>query len=211
MTHRIIDVKALEDFVVLAIFQNGVVKEYDVKILVNIFPQFLGLSKDIALFNTVKVDVGGYGISWTDELDLSAEEIWDNGVEKQSNCRVDIANQVGYKLTHARNEANITQKELADKLKQFFDKRIHKEDADIKRFEPYREKLDNFTKMSQDEFKSFLDVAIDYRNKTGMFPENVCDYIIKQLLIKHLQQVYLFVFYLCSYLYLKKLALFLHQ
>ena len=32
MTHRIIDVKALEDFVVLVIFQNGVVKEYDVKI-----------------------------------------------------------------------------------------------------------------------------------------------------------------------------------
>ena len=77
-------------------------------------------------------------------------------------------------------------KELADKLKQFFDKRIHKEDADIKRFEPYREKLDNFTKMSQDEFKSFLNVAIDYRNKTGMFPENVCDYIIKQLLISKL-------------------------
>ena len=115
MTHRIIDVKALEDFVVLAIFQNGVVKEYDVKNLVNIFPQFLSLSKDIVLFNTVKVDVGGYGISWNDELDLSAEEIWDNGVEKQTICRVDIANQVGYKLTNARNEANITQKELADK------------------------------------------------------------------------------------------------
>ena len=75
-------------------------------------------------------------------------------------------------------------KELTDKLKQFFNSRIHKEEADITSFEPYKEKLDGFTKMSEYQFESFLNIALDYRNKTGMFPENVCDYIIKQCILR---------------------------
>ena len=31
------------------------------------------------MFATVSVDVGGYGIVWNDELDLSYEELWENG------------------------------------------------------------------------------------------------------------------------------------
>ena len=30
--------------------------------------------------NCVHVDTGGYGIVWNDELDLSANELWNNGV-----------------------------------------------------------------------------------------------------------------------------------
>lgn len=29
-------------------------------------------------FENVEVDVGGYGIVWDDELDLSCDELWDN-------------------------------------------------------------------------------------------------------------------------------------
>ena len=32
------------------------------------------------LFEQVKVDSGGYGISWNDELDLSCNELYYNGV-----------------------------------------------------------------------------------------------------------------------------------
>ena len=32
-------------------------------------------------FNQVKVDAGGYGISWNDEIDLAESELWLNGVE----------------------------------------------------------------------------------------------------------------------------------
>ena len=35
------------------------------------------------LFDQVKVDVGGYGISWNDDLDLSCEELWINGKEEE--------------------------------------------------------------------------------------------------------------------------------
>lgn len=31
------------------------------------------------LFSCVAVDVGGYGIVWNDELDLSCDELWENG------------------------------------------------------------------------------------------------------------------------------------
>ena len=31
------------------------------------------------LFNKVKVDVGGYGIAWDEDIDLSSKEIWKNG------------------------------------------------------------------------------------------------------------------------------------
>lgn len=35
--------------------------------------------KEKELFEKVKVDVGGYGISWNEDIDLSCEEIWENG------------------------------------------------------------------------------------------------------------------------------------
>jgi hypothetical protein len=34
-----------------------------------------------AFFKSVRVDAGGYGISWNDEVDLSEFELWTNGVE----------------------------------------------------------------------------------------------------------------------------------
>lgn len=39
------------------------------------------LLKNDAFFKTVKADVGGYGISWNDDIDLSEYELWTNGVE----------------------------------------------------------------------------------------------------------------------------------
>ena len=31
------------------------------------------------LFNSVSVDSGGYGISWNDDVDISCDELWENG------------------------------------------------------------------------------------------------------------------------------------
>jgi hypothetical protein len=39
------------------------------------------LLKNDAFFKSVKVDAGGYGISWSDEIDLSEHELWTNGIE----------------------------------------------------------------------------------------------------------------------------------
>ena len=37
-----------------------------------------------AFFKSVKVDPGGYGVSWNDEVDLSEYELWVNGKELAS-------------------------------------------------------------------------------------------------------------------------------
>jgi len=41
-------------------------------------PQFHLLASP-AFFNAVRVDPGGYGISWSDDIDLSEYELWTNG------------------------------------------------------------------------------------------------------------------------------------
>ena len=58
-------------------FQNGVTKKYDCTPLLA-RPEF-HLLKTPALFRAVRVDAGGYGVSWNDDLDLSEYELWTNG------------------------------------------------------------------------------------------------------------------------------------
>jgi hypothetical protein len=79
-TPKIADVKPLPGKRLEVEFDNGIRKEYDCNpVLVR--PEFYLLKED-AFFNTAKVDSGGYGISWNDQIDLSEYEVWVNGVEK---------------------------------------------------------------------------------------------------------------------------------
>ena len=115
MTHRVKKVRTLENFVVSVVFQNGTAKEYDVKTLFLQFPQFGELQRDEKLWKKVKVDEGGYGISWNDNLDLSSEELWDNGKTSDRQDDVDIFSLVGAEITRKREQVGLTQKELAEK------------------------------------------------------------------------------------------------
>lgn len=117
MTHRIIEVKALENFVVSVVFQDGIEKVYDIRSLYSKYPQFLTFESNVELFEKVQVDVGGCGISWNDDLDLSSEEIWDNGELTDTVHKVDVLSELGASLTKARDRARVTQKELAEKVR----------------------------------------------------------------------------------------------
>ncbi|MBQ7216900.1 MAG: DUF2442 domain-containing protein [Synergistaceae bacterium] len=77
--HRIKNVTPLKDMILLAEFQDGTVRHYDVKPLKEKIPVFGMLDYVHGLFEQVRVDAGGYGIVWNDELDLAAEEIYCNG------------------------------------------------------------------------------------------------------------------------------------
>lgn len=79
MFHKVKNVKALPNFILQVDFINGISKYYDVKPLFPLWKQFTALQSTTNLFNLVKVDVGGYGISWNDEIDLSCDELWENG------------------------------------------------------------------------------------------------------------------------------------
>ena len=76
--HTIKSVKPLKNMILYVIFNDGTNKKYDVKVLVKKYDIFKKL-KNEKLFNSVKVDIGGYGIIWNEEIDLSSEEIWNNG------------------------------------------------------------------------------------------------------------------------------------
>ena len=77
--HTIKSVKPLKDMVIEVLFFTGESKKYDIKPLTKKFKSFEKLN-DINLFNKVKVEIGGYAIIWDENIDLSSEEIWKNGV-----------------------------------------------------------------------------------------------------------------------------------
>ena len=76
---KIIGVVPLADFGLEVTFDGGMVKRLDVKPYIAEFAPFAQL-KNIALFNSVKVDTGGMGIVWNDQIDLSRYDAWEFGV-----------------------------------------------------------------------------------------------------------------------------------
>ena len=80
MFYKIQDVKPLEKYKLLVTFTNGEIKNYDVKPLFEKWEVFKDLIYINGLFQQVKVDAGGYGISWNDDIDLSCDELYYNGV-----------------------------------------------------------------------------------------------------------------------------------
>ncbi len=80
MFHKIRNVFPLQNYELLVEFSVGVTKIYDVKPLFK-WKQVFNDLKENELFYGVEVDVGGCGIIWNDNLDLSCEELWANGIE----------------------------------------------------------------------------------------------------------------------------------
>ena len=79
MFHKIKNVSALPEYKLSIQFSQGVTKIYDVSPLFEKIPLFQDLKKDPLLFSCVTVDVGGYGIVWNDDIDISCDELWENG------------------------------------------------------------------------------------------------------------------------------------
>ena len=114
MTHKIVSVKPMDNLVLLVGFQNGIEKTYDMRALYPVFPQFAIFETDMDLFYQVRVDTGGYGISWNDDLDLAAEDIWEGGIETDNKKEVDIVAALAVNLVRARELVGMTQKQLSE-------------------------------------------------------------------------------------------------
>ena len=78
--HKVKDVATASGLRLVVLFQNGTSKVYDVSPLLKRFPAFREL-EDENLFSSVQVDQGGYGVIWNDDVDLSCDELWENGIE----------------------------------------------------------------------------------------------------------------------------------
>ena len=95
-------------------FLDGVVKRYDILSLADKFPQLNALeNRDLFLRGTL---LGWGGVVWNDELDISSETVFEDGVDV-SNEYDDIDNVVvGYKIKQKRIELKLSQEELAAKV-----------------------------------------------------------------------------------------------
>ena len=60
-------------------FENGEKKIYDVGQLFDKIEVFKALTITEGLFRQVKVDAGGYGVSWNGDIDLSCNELYQSG------------------------------------------------------------------------------------------------------------------------------------
>ena len=74
---KIVAAEAVGPAELLVRFDNGVGKTYDFRPLLS-RPEFQLLNTR-AFFRAVRVDPGGYGISWNDNMDLSGYELWAHG------------------------------------------------------------------------------------------------------------------------------------
>ena len=81
MFHKVKTIKAAEDYNLILAFSDGTVKRYDINPLFHIWEVFNDLKTIPGLYEQVKVDAGGYGISWNDVIDLACNEFWENGIE----------------------------------------------------------------------------------------------------------------------------------
>lgn len=78
MFHKVKEVEPLDDYILKVTFQENVIKFYDIKQLFDKWSIFKSLITIKGLYEQVKVDIGGYGIYWNDEIDISCNELWEN-------------------------------------------------------------------------------------------------------------------------------------
>ena len=78
MFHKIVKLTTLPNYMLCAEFENGVIKTYNIGSLFEKYPVFQALQYN-NLFSLAKIDMGGYGIVWNEEIDIDAQEIYVNG------------------------------------------------------------------------------------------------------------------------------------
>ena len=89
---RIQKASVVDDFTLRIEFTNNEVKQYDIRRLLS-SPMFYPLRQP-AFFRSFRVEEGGYGVAWNDEVDISEYELWKNGVSlKQDELNGDRISQ----------------------------------------------------------------------------------------------------------------------
>ena len=75
---RIVSAKAIDNNTLMVKFTNLEIRKYDIsKLLDN--PMFAPL-RNPGFFRNFRVEPGGYGLVWNEDIDISEYELWKNGV-----------------------------------------------------------------------------------------------------------------------------------
>ena len=84
MHHTIRSIYPIDKYHISVQFVEGVTKIWDLSPWFKKYPKFNKFKDNPDLFYKVKVDVGGFGIIWNDELDMDCNTIYDEGVLTKS-------------------------------------------------------------------------------------------------------------------------------
>ena len=113
MFHKITSLAKLPDYILLVGFANGEFKQFDLKPLINKYPPFATLKDVDGLYEQAAIDAGGYGIVWNDDLDVSAEGIYEKGILYAPPDDIEKYKQsLLAELVKARQNAGLSQKQL---------------------------------------------------------------------------------------------------
>lgn len=74
---RITEATALPGHQLRVRFNNGETRCYDFR--PHLALDAFHLLRNEAFFRAVRVDAGGFGLSWNDDMDIAASELWING------------------------------------------------------------------------------------------------------------------------------------
>lgn len=111
MFHKAVNLEMKEGTVIELTFRDGKVKQYDMAVLFDKYPQLSAL-KDRELFLSGRL-MGAYGIVWNDELDIEAETVYEDGITVRT-VRPAGSLVAGEAVAAARARKGISQMELAE-------------------------------------------------------------------------------------------------
>ncbi|MCI5165254.1 MAG: DUF2442 domain-containing protein [Candidatus Electrothrix sp. GM3_4] len=74
---KVRSVKAIDNHILIVEFDNNQKKQYDVAPLLE--KEMFSPLKNTALFKAVRVEQGGWAVSWNNAIDLSEFELWSHG------------------------------------------------------------------------------------------------------------------------------------
>lgn len=68
---------AIDNHILVVEFDNNQKKKYDITPLLS--KEMFSPLKNPILFKAVRVDQGGYAVTWNKDIDISEYELWNNG------------------------------------------------------------------------------------------------------------------------------------
>jgi hypothetical protein len=74
---KIIAVHPIDNYELIIEFSNHEYRQYDVKPLLE--KEMFEPLKNREFFNAVKIEQGGYAVSWNRDIDISEYELWSKG------------------------------------------------------------------------------------------------------------------------------------
>ena len=110
---KITSLATLPNYVLLVGFSTGEYKTFDLKPIIDKYTPFKALTEVSGLYERATIDIGGFGIIWNDDLDISADGLYEQGTECQPPNDIEVyKRRIIEELVTARKRSGLSQKQL---------------------------------------------------------------------------------------------------